>query len=125
MTQSEKEIAIKSIKSQLENGYIDYSETFDHNEIEVIKWAMLSLSVLNQIRWERNIAIGQLNELGIGLGEKVNHVKELIERDRLKPPTVSNKYGDKGVALRCSNCFESIGSNYWNFCPECGQRISI
>ena len=37
MTQIEREEAIENIKRQLNHGYIDFSETFDYNEIEIIK----------------------------------------------------------------------------------------
>lgn len=40
MTQSEREEAINSIKGQLDYGYIDFSESYDYNEIEVIKEAL-------------------------------------------------------------------------------------
>ena len=40
MTQNEREEAINSIKGQLDYGYIDFSESYDHNEIEVIKEAL-------------------------------------------------------------------------------------
>lgn len=33
-----------------------------------------ALGVLEQIKWERDVAVSQLNELGIGLGQKVDGV---------------------------------------------------
>lgn len=36
--------------------------------------AFSALIALEQIRWERDIAIGQLEELGIGFGQKIDGV---------------------------------------------------
>ena len=33
---------------------------------------VVPMGVFEQVRWERDVAIGQLEELGIGFGEKVN-----------------------------------------------------
>lgn len=43
--------------------------------------AISSLGAIEQFRWERDVAISQLEELGLSLGQKVDHIKELIEKD--------------------------------------------
>ena len=65
-----------------------------------------------QIKWERDMAIAQLNELGYGLGEK--------------PRTghwIRLKHG-KG---KCSECHDVvlIAQMYGNanYCPNCGKRM--
>ena len=85
--------------------------------------AISCINSLEQIRWESDVAIEQLHELGLSLGQKVDHVKELIDKDKLKPLVNYDNGGNKCISKRCPNCFEMIGCNCWKFCPECGQRI--
>ena len=82
-----------------------------------------ALGAIEQIRWERDVAISQLEELGLGLGQKVDHVKELIDKNKSKSLVNYDNCGNKCISMRCPNCFEMVGSNCWKYCPECGQRI--
>lgn len=41
------------------------------DSIEATKVAIQALGAIDQIRWERDVALSQLEELGLGLGEKV------------------------------------------------------
>lgn len=74
----------------------------------------------DQIKWERDMAIAQLNELGYGLGEK--------------PRTGHWIYDKRIVNWRCSECNETpktmgyCGSanfmaKYFKFCNHCGVRM--
>ena len=40
----------------------------------------ISLGVYKQVRWERDIAIEQLEELGYSLGEKIEHCEDAVSR---------------------------------------------
>lgn len=71
MTLSERNESIEYIKGQLNNGYVDISRAFDKNEIQIIEEAISALILINQIRWERDVAIEQLADLGLGLGQKI------------------------------------------------------
>lgn len=54
----------------------------------------VSRGVLDQIRWERDIAIGQLESYGVSLGEKADVMK-----------VVHGKWEEVGVAdYKCSRC---------------------
>lgn len=46
---------------------------------KVINEVFTKAIALDQITWERNIAISQLNEIGLEFGEKTDRIKELIE----------------------------------------------
>lgn len=53
---------------------------------EALKMALNALGAIDQIRWERDIAIEQLRDLGIGFGQKIDgyylteeEYKELFE----------------------------------------------
>lgn len=70
MTLSERNESIEYIKGQLDNGYVDVG-AHDENEILVIKEAISALILINQIRCERDIALEQLADLGLSLGQKI------------------------------------------------------
>lgn len=76
MINQEAYIIIKAFHSrnQMELSFKE-SEAFDA--------AAMALGAIDQIRLERDIAIEQLNELGLELGEKVDHVKEIIEKHNI------------------------------------------
>ncbi|MGF0102094.1 hypothetical protein [Bariatricus sp. SGI.019] len=73
MTQIEKERTIQYIKNQLDYGYVDLG-CHDEDEIEIIRQAINALGLIDQYKWERDIAICQLEELGLGLGQKIDGV---------------------------------------------------
>lgn len=58
---------------------IKESDLLNHTELDLINEAITVWGAFNQIKWERDIAISQLEELGLSLGETVDHIKELIE----------------------------------------------
>lgn len=56
-----------------------------HYITEALHMALNALGAIDQIRWERDIAIEQLEELGIGFGEKIDGIylnKEEYEKLR-------------------------------------------
>lgn len=72
----------------------------------------------NQIKWERDMAIAQLNELGYGLGEKPKTAHWIL----LDECSNSGYY--------CSNCHKKVVKEGWSntvkkikFCPNCGSYI--
>ena len=72
-----RELELKKFKELCEKIMIVMliSET----EKELLSHAALIWSVYNQIKWERDVALSQLQELGLSLGEKVDDVKKLID----------------------------------------------
>lgn len=46
--------------------------------IEAMKLAISALGAIEQFRWERDVAIGQLRELGLELGLKTDDVQQAI-----------------------------------------------
>lgn len=64
------------------------------------------LKVVEQFKWERDIAIGQLEELGIGFGQKKPDMVEVVRcRDCLNamkmPEVVREHFGYREDALDC------------------------
>lgn len=66
MTRDEAVKVLKLIKGYT---HINLSEWLPV-EVEAMDMAISALSVLDQIRWERDIALETLEEHGIGLGQK-------------------------------------------------------
>ena len=118
MTDNDRKYAIECIDYQLENGYLDLG-CHDKDELEVVREAMFALKVLEQIRWERDVAISQLEELGLSLGQKVDHVKETINKATpIKLKEVKGMYDiTKPVCPRCGDDL------FGEYCSECGQKL--
>lgn len=80
----------------------------------------LKMEVINaQITWERNIALLQLEEIGVGLGAKMDLVKEALEKQIPKKPC---KSGNFFVINRCPECDKFIPIE-GKYCLHCGQRL--
>ena len=78
-----------------------------------------------QIKWERDIAIEQLNAIGKGLGETMDDVKP-VKTGKWIYDTQFHWY-----RASCSECgymrATDIKANNWNgwkYCPNCGARMS-
>jgi len=82
------------------------------------------VSYVNQIRWERDIAVEQLNEIGCQLGQKMDDVKKKLEAE----PVVHGEWifdsftAKYGKPYRCSRCHEEHTDTY-NFCHNCGAKM--
>lgn len=88
-----------------------------------------ALGVLEQVRWERDVAVSQLNELGLSLGQKVDHVKELIDKNTENEAIDKSKNPTDWHIMHCPTC-DRI---FWNsgqfmhyepkYCEKCGQKM--
>ena len=85
----------------------------------------VSQDVFDQVKWERDTAIAQLNEIGAGFGEKMDNYQQIIH----------SKWTDMGDFWQCGNCkvtrlkhFKSyygntIASSPGDFCSACGAKM--
>ena len=87
------------------------------DSIAIIKNAPTINFPIEQIKWERDIAVEQLNSIGKGLGETMNDVqpvktgKWIEDSDPLLPP-------------HCSACGEyALEWVETKYCPNCGARM--
>lgn len=84
---------------------------------------VVSKDVYDQIRWERDVAIAQLEELGIGFGQ-VKPDMEIVRHGYWKVIEES----ETGRLLECSECKEWIFHNLnyiSNYCSHCGAKMDL
>lgn len=89
---------------------------------------LISRETFDQIRWERDVAIQQLRDLGYSLGEKPKENKGEPKTGHWEP-----KYPTREEMIYCqeryfcSNCkgyvVDRIARLEFNFCPNCGARM--
>ena len=80
----------------------------------------VSVGTLEQFIWERDIAISQLEELGLSLGQKVDYVKEAI--DKATPMKLKEVKGMYYITKPvCPRCGDDLFGEY---CSECGQKLT-
>ena len=81
-------------------------------------------SYAEQIRWERNVAVGQLNEIGCQFGQKMDEVKKKLE-------VVHGKWIKSQSMPRSAKCSEckcwitkhSVNELWFRYCPHCGADM--
>ena len=74
---------------------------------------------LEQVMWERDVALHQLEEIGKGLGEKMDDV-EPVRHGRWQ---VNEMFDYKDMTcLSCGWLFE-CHEEEWNYCPHCGAKM--
>lgn len=94
-----------------------------HATARAVEIAFSALIALDQYRWERDVAIKQLEEIGCGLGENMDAIKKRLES---RPRGEWIKFGYK---WKCVNCEKKINidgtpeENGLNFCPNCGASM--
>ena len=87
---------------------------------KAVEEAFGALICLGQYKWERDIAISQLEELGISFGQKVDYVKELIDKNKAE----NVKYKDSMfVCPACEKSTFSLALYGGDYCQHCGQHV--
>ena len=109
-----------SVRAGIAYG-MDIANTIVHNAPTV----EVKSNINEQIMWERNIALSQLEEIGIGLGAKMDVVKEVLEKQIPKKPTDISKVRDGegyiGIIGKCPCCSEILEEDTV-YC-DCGQKL--
>lgn len=73
---------------------------------DITEFDVVSMGVLEQVMWERDVAIGQLAEYGIGFGEK--------KRDLAKV-----KHGKWELKSQIHKMFDDLDEEFYVECPFC------
>lgn len=82
---------------------------------------VVSKGLYEQIKWERDVALAQLEEYGVSLGEKA----DVVEVRHGRWVSVQHK-----LARVCSVCnrdepykFADVDADVYNYCPNCGAKM--
>lgn len=102
----------------------DIADRILDDVVELPIYAVVPISVYEQVRWERDLAIKQLQSYGVGFAEK----KELVEVkhgywiEEFAKSTIDRLTGeDSTIVYRCSRCgrYESQKEPYCH----CGAKM--
>ena len=123
--------AIKMMKYRVETAISIAGKGINGNAYEDMYMAIEALeklSVYEQIKWERDIAISQLEYIECGLGRKMDDIKEALEKQIPKKPTETYEIQDGTfyrIDFMCPSCNTSVVCQPYkpNFCKHCGQKI--
>ena len=83
---------------------------------------VVSKGLYEQIKWERDVALAQLEEYGVSLGEKADVVE--VRHGRW-----IRKEDDSCYWYECSECGEKLAKTQWGndyfsaYCPNCGTLM--
>ena len=105
-----------------ENEYVYDTNAFLESIDEQPTIEAVPKSYVDQIRWERDIAIEQLNEIGCSFGQKMDDVKRRLEA----VPVVHGGWAAQDEGLTKFMCSICKGKNYGGhekFCPNCGADM--
>ena len=98
------------------------------DSIEAMKVAISALGAIEQYKWERDVAVSQLKEIGVEFGEKTDKIQKVINKqipikaDKVEvQPYFRKHFADK---YTCPICHKEIRST-WNGCPYCLQAIDF
>ena len=122
--------AIKMMKYRVETAISIAGKGINGNAYEDMYMAIEALeklSVYEQIKWERDIAISQLEDIGCGLGRKMDDIKEALEKQKAKKPIEREEevLGGAETFMVCPACEERTWYNGQKYCNECGQAMSL
>lgn len=115
----------------IEEFYEELNGLLKHQENEYVKLIKSLISkglAYDQTRWEREVAISQLNELGIAFGEDTTKYKAVAKNDsHMKREnveyTVCNTEWGLDARYVCPECLQPVVKGN-NFCPHCGKPLS-
>lgn len=133
---------------QLAEWLKDYKRLLEQHPSDTV-----SRGAYEQVMWERDVAIGQLKELGYGLGQKIEPCDDAISREaviewlkakdiiklssqeetarkelKALPPVTPQKYGHwiwnfDKGYCKCSECGIGMGHKEFDYCPNCGAKM--
>ena len=113
-------MTFEDIKEFRENAVEILRKHSQYATAKAVEEAFMALTCIGQYMWERDIAIEQLNELGIGLGEKVDHIRKTVDKSNVQDAVYKN-----GIFV-CPNCEAAtfpLSLYNGDYCIKCGQHI--
>ena len=86
---------------------------------------VVSKGLYEQIKWERDVALAQLEEYGVSLGEKA----DVVEVRHGRWICINKRYGEyecsvcHGADSNCSDYYGIHAVTEQEFCPSCGAKM--
>ena len=122
-------IRAETLKDDLENMKSNCNHMSDQILIDTIKELVdaqptidvVPVSVLEQVKWERDVALTQLEEYGVSLGEKADVMK--VRHGRWESTEVLVGLMNFEYFYRCTACGRRGGDTKTNYCPHCGALM--
>lgn len=74
--------AIEQIQYRIDTATQMVGKGQDGKAYEDLKMAITALKNFGQCQWERDVALEQLNALGLSLGEKIDDAKQILENNK-------------------------------------------
>ena len=96
-------MTIEDIREYKKNAVEILRKHDQYATAKAVEEAFMSLACLGQYMWERDVAISQLEELGLSLGQKVDGMK-VININKLAK-NIENKMT---YMCGCRNCIETV-----------------
>ena len=84
---------------------------------------VVSKGLYEQIKWERDVALAQLEEYGVSLGEKADVMK--VRHGWWKSTGVLVGLMNFEYFYRCTACGRRGGDTKTNYCPNCGAIMDV
>ena len=85
--------------------------------------ALKKQSIYEQIKWERDVALEQLESIGIGLGRKMDDVKEAMEKQIPKKVVNIDDFADYAECPSCGAISTDHLGCLYGWCRKCGQKL--
>ena len=85
--------------------------------------ALEKCNLVEQYKWERDIALEQLKDIGCVLGQKMDDVKEVLGKQIPKKPIKSDREIRYCEVWKCPSCGFEWSSRVVDYCYKCGQQI--
>lgn len=128
MTRNDHIDILRAIRWEIDNGRGgDFLPEQTARQLEALDSAIYALGTIEQLRWERDIALGQLEGLGYGLGEEPRTAR--WERH----PVKKNREWDVCSACKIGTKRREYGTNpdgteyvteySYSYCPYCGRKM--
>lgn len=111
------------IKDYVYNDIDKANEILELNKIvceAVERW-----NLAEQYKWERDVALEQLKEIGCTFGQKMDDVKAAVEKQTAKNPIRTSRATEilQGSEYSCPACGMLTLDNIPSYCCNCGCKI--
>lgn len=110
----------EDIKEYRKNAVSILEKNSQYATARAVEEAFRALTCLGQFIWERDVAISQLEELGLDLGQSIDHVKKAVDKDNIQDAVY------KDGTFICPNCgYSTFPLAIYNgdYCIKCGKHV--